>query len=200
MTQDRHPDHNALYRVAEQQAGYFTTAQALASGFSRPLLTHHIRRGRYQRIQHGLHRLVQFPHTQHEDLVIAQLSVGPQSVISHDSALAVYQLSDITPAEIHIIAPRSTSRRRRGIRLHSQALAADEITVYEGLRLTTVERTIADMAACGLADEQIELAIREAVARGLTTPRRLAEQASRRRGRTRHLIERQLALDRKGDR
>jgi predicted transcriptional regulator of viral defense system len=115
--------------------------------------------------------------------------VGSESVISHDSALAVYQLSDVTPVEMHVTAPRSASRRRAGIRLHFQVLAKDEITTYEGLRLTTVERTIADVAARGLADEQVTLAIREALERGLTTKRRLAAQALRRRGRARHIIE-----------
>ena len=92
---------------------------------------------------------------------------------------AVYQSSDITPTEIHVTAPRSTSHRQRGIRLHSQSVAADEITVCEGLRMMTVERAIADMATGGSAGEQIALAFREAMTRDLRTRRRRRARARR---------------------
>jgi hypothetical protein len=45
-------DHDALYRTAESQAGYFTTQQALAAGMDRSTMRHHARPGgRYERVR-----------------------------------------------------------------------------------------------------------------------------------------------------
>jgi predicted transcriptional regulator of viral defense system len=183
------PDHQQLYEVAEQQAGYFTAAQAQAAGFSRLLLSYHNKEGRFHRIRRGIYRLVQFPASPHEDLFVAWLRTGPHSVISHESALAVYELSDVLPAEVHVIVPRTASRRRKGIRLHTNRLRTDEVTQRAGLPITTVARTIADVTASGLAEEQVRQAIEEAVQRGLATRESLLGQAARRSGRTRRMLE-----------
>ena len=177
------PDHQKLYEIAEQQAGYFTAAQAQAVGLSRPLLSYHTRAGRFGRISQGIYRLTQFPGSPYEDLFVAWLRTGADSVVSHESALAVYELSDVLPSEVHVIVPRTASRRRKGIRLHTNRLRADEVTQRAGLPVTTVPRTIADVIASGLAQEQVDLAIREALQRGLTTREDLLAQAERRSGR-----------------
>ena len=61
------------------------------------------------------------------------------------------------------------SRRRSGLRLHTNSLKPEEITTREGLPVTTVARTIADVAIDGLAKELVVQAIHEAVNRGLTS-------------------------------
>ena len=152
------------------------------------MLVYHTKIGRFKRVAHGIYRLAQFPSSQFEDLFIAWLQTGPNSVISHDSALALYGLSDALPAEIHITIPRTGSRRRRGLRLHTQHLEADEITRRAGLPVTTTARTIADVAIAGLADELVQQAIDEAIQRGLVTRRALELQARRRKGRAAFLI------------
>jgi len=187
------PDHDRLYRTAEEQAGYFTTAQSEQLGFSRPLLTYHARVGNFTRVAHGIYRLVHFPSSPFEDLFIALLRTGPSSVISHESALAVYNLSDVLPGEIHITVPRTASRRRRRIRLHTNKLDPEDIILREGLRITTVPRTIADVATTGLAKEFVHQAIREALQQGLTDRVNLLEMASRRGGRAARLITDGLA-------
>src|SRR5437016_389782 len=93
----RRPEQETLYRIAERQAGYFTAAQAAQAGFSWERLSYYVARGRFLRVAKGIYRLVQFPASPFEDLFRAWLRCGPKSVISHDSALAVYGLSDIIP-------------------------------------------------------------------------------------------------------
>lgn len=61
-----------------------------------------------------------------------------------------------------------------------------------GLPVTRPERTIIDALATGTQPEQIQMAIRQALERGLTTPRRLHTAASRSPARARKLIERTL--------
>jgi len=178
-----HPDPDQLYTVSEAQAGYFTTAQAKRAGYSRGLVAHHAKTGAFERIRWGVYRLRRFPSSPREDLYIAWLEAGARAVVSHDSALELYGLSDLLPAQTHITLPRTSSRRRSGIRMHTTDLNANEIAVRDGLPVTTVARTIADVARSGGATELVEQAVHEALSRGLVGEEELREQASRRGGR-----------------
>ena len=189
------PKHQALYQIAERQAGYFTARQANTVGLTRPLLSYMVKTGALQRIQHGIYRLTRFPEMPFADLFIAWLAVGPRAVISHASALAVYELSDGIPSANHLTVPRTTSRRHKGLRLHTNTLRSTEITQRAGLPLTTVPRTLADLAAGGLSEEQIRHAVHETIARGLVTRVALAEYAQQRGGRAARLIGEALATE-----
>lgn len=189
------PDYNLLYETAESQAGYFTTAQARTHGFSWERLSDNVKRGRFLRIVRGVYRLAHFPSSAHEDLFVAWLRTGPHSVISHESALTLYNLSDVLPGEIHVIIPRTASRRRPGLRLHTNQLRPEDVTNRQGLPVTTVARTIADVAIAGLAKEHIAQAITEALNRGLTTVDELVTQAVYHGGRAREMIQEVLSED-----
>jgi hypothetical protein len=96
--------------------------------------------------------------------------VGLDAVISHDSALALYEVSDGLPAHIHIAVLRSASRRRPSYRLHTGRIAPADIMHCGGLQVTAVARTIAEVALAGLPEESVEQAAREAVAAGPVQP------------------------------
>lgn len=177
-----------LYEVAERQAGYFATSQAKEAGFSQSQLTYHVRSGRFVRVRRGVYRLTHFPATPHEDLYVAWLAAGPDAVISHDSALALYDLSDALPARIHVTIPRGASRRRSGLALHTNRLGPCEVTTVEGLPVTTVPRTIADVAASGLAEELVVQAVQQAVERGLVSEDALRSYAEVRGGRLKRMV------------
>jgi predicted transcriptional regulator of viral defense system len=182
------PDHNQLYQIAENQAGYFTAQQAHGAGFSRERLSYYVNSGRFSRVQRGIYRLVQFPGSPFEDLFVAWLKTGLHAVISHDSALYLYKLSDVLPSDIHVIMPRTGSRRRKGIRLHTNRLNPDDVTQREGLPVTNAARTIVDVAASGIAEEQIRKAVREAFQQGLASRDELLTVASRRGSKVLHII------------
>jgi predicted transcriptional regulator of viral defense system len=184
--------YNRLYQIAEAQAGYFTTAQAQALGIARAQLSRYAAAGKLERCRHGIYRLTPFPRMPHEDLFIAWLAAGPAAVISHDSALALYELSDALPARIHITVPRNASHRRPGYRVHTSRITPAEITHYGALQVTTVARTIADIASDGLADDLVIQAVQEAVARGLASPAQLLAAATPRGPAVTRLIQRAL--------
>jgi predicted transcriptional regulator of viral defense system len=186
------PNYDQLYEIAEAQAGYFTAGQARTAGFSSERLSANVKSGRFVRVTQGVYRLYHFPGSPYEDIFVAWLRAGSSSVVSHESALSVYELSDILPSEIHIIVPRSASRRRKGIRQHTNRLQPDETTKRLGLPITTIERTLADLIANGLAEEQIRLAIREALQRGLTDREKLLHQAQRAGGKVANIVQRIL--------
>src|SRR5690606_22254431 len=88
------PSWNRLFEVAASQSGYVTTQQAAEAGYSRHLLYVHIRAGRITRTQRGIYRLVHFPAGDHEHLVTAWLWSEQSGVVSHETALALHELSD----------------------------------------------------------------------------------------------------------
>jgi len=109
-------------------------------------------------------------------------------VLSHDSALALYELSDALPARVHVTVPRGASRRRPGLALHTNRLDASDATTVVGLPVTTVSRTIADVARSGMAAELVVQAVRQAVGRGMVSARELEAYAEARGGRPLRLV------------
>lgn len=191
-------DHGGLYRQAEAQAGYFTAQQAVNAGMDRSTLRHHARPGgRYERARRGLYRLRHFPSSPYEHVMAAWLPLRDAgAVVSHESALELHELSDVIPDAVHLSLPRSErgQRRRAGVRLHTLNRPPEKAEVREivGLPVTSPERTIVDALEAGAQPEQIEMAVRQALERGLTTPRRLRAAVSTRPARVRKFIERRL--------
>lgn len=165
---------DALYRVAEPQGGYLTTAQALEAGVSRRLLSHYAARGDLERVAYGIYRLHRFPVHRFGDLIAAALWAGPDGAVSHDSALAVYGLGSAMPAVIHVTVPRAFRGRRPGVVVHRAPLSSAEVTIRDDVPITKVERTLRDVAVAG-DPSMARDAAREAIERGLTTRARLLE-------------------------
>lgn len=187
--------HDQLYQVAEQQAGYFTASQADSAGIARSTLRYHARPGgRFERVRRGLYRLRHFPSSPYEHVVAAWLPLRPTgAVVSHESALELYGLADVIPAAVHLSIPRAKRgvRPRPGVRIHTLEvpLEGDEVRTVDGIAVTNPERTLVDALEVGSAPEQIDLAVRQAIDRGVTTPRRLREVVKARAARTRLFIE-----------
>jgi predicted transcriptional regulator of viral defense system len=190
------PDIRALETEAYEQHGYFTSGQARALGVSSQLLNHHVRRGRFERVRRGLYRLQGFPRSEHDEMREKWLAVGSEkALLSHQSALALLELSDTIPNAVHLLVPRRHRglRRPSGVVLHTRPDDEDVPTVWrEGLPLTTPARTLVDVVD-ELQPEQAALAVRQALRRGLLTERQLVEEAARR-GKTR-AVEAALATN-----
>jgi predicted transcriptional regulator of viral defense system len=189
-------DHDALYMRAEAQAGYFTAGEALEAGMDRATLRHHARPGgRYQRVGRGLYRLRHFPTSPHEHVMAAWLPLrGNGAIVSHESALELQDLSDVIPEAVHLTVPRSERgiRPRAGVRLHTSEdpPRGTEVHQIAGLPVTGPERSIFDALESGAQPEQIEMAIQQALGRGLTTGSRLRRSARSRPERVRRFVER----------
>jgi predicted transcriptional regulator of viral defense system len=163
---------DVLYRVAEPRAGYFTTAQAGEAGVSRQQLSYLSRTDSIERVAHGIYRLLRFPAQRFEDVIVACLWAGQDAAASHDTALAVYELTDAMPARIHVSVPRPFRGQRKGVVVHVVPLDQGERTSRAGVPVTTVERTVADVAEQSEATAAVEAAI-QAIERGMVTRRRL---------------------------
>jgi predicted transcriptional regulator of viral defense system len=188
----------SLGRIAEAHAGYVTTAQAEQAGFHRNALRHHAREGgRLERAGRGLYRLRFYPSSPFDHVAAAWVRAGPEiAVVSHESALELYDLSDVVPSRIHLTLPRRYRYRATpiGIRLHypREPIADEDIRRIHGLPATSPERTILDALVAGTQLEQIEMAVNQAVERALTTPERLRAAAEDRPATVRATVERML--------
>ena len=179
------PNLNCLFGTATEQHGYFTAAQAKACGYSRYLLSHQTRSGQFLRIRRGIYRFRDYPSFPREEVVEAWLSTGKDSsVVSHESALDLLELSDVIPHAIHITVPRSRRHLSpiSGVTIHTttRPFEPTDIVELDGIRLTSAKRTILDSAEWGTGPEQIELAIWQALRRGLVTRSQLLSAASER--------------------
>ncbi len=188
------PDRGRLFELATEQGGYFTAEQARSSGYGWALLSHHVKSGRFIRIRRGLYRFTEFPSSRREDVLVAWLAVGKkQAVVSHESALDLLDLSDLIPNAAHLTVPRSRRNLPSlpGVTIHTtvRPFRSGDLAFREGMVITSATRSILDAAEAGAPAEQIELAVVQAVERGLAVPKQLCERAALRGKRVASLIE-----------
>jgi predicted transcriptional regulator of viral defense system len=173
MQRDPQENTEQLHQIATAQGGYFTSAQAVKVGYAYSQQHFHVSRGTWLRIERGLFRLRDFPSTDREDLIRWSLwsrdqQGVPQAVVSHDTALAVHELSDVMSARVHLTVPRRFRKNvLAGCVLHRASLASDDVEARVGYRLTTPLRTLLDVADSPLSQEHLDAAIRDALNRGL---------------------------------
>ena len=152
-----------------------TRAQLLASGVSADAIDNDLKAGRYSSVHRGVY--ARGPLSPRGRLVAALLAGGDDAALSHASSLVPYRL------RTHVVTiDLALSRKRRDtdqLRFHLLSLTDSEVTRRDGLRVTTIERTLFDIAATG-AD--IRRLANEAIAKRLTSQQRLSEFAERHSG------------------
>ena len=90
----------------------------------------------------------------------AVLACGPAGVLSHRSAAALWELDPRWRPPIEVSAP--TERRHLGVRVHhSRTLLGEDVTIHFGIPVTTVARTLLDLADV-LDDKALGRAVNEA--------------------------------------
>lgn len=107
---------------------------------------------------------------QHRRLVTAVAeALGPPAIVSHTSAAVLHGLPVWSSAltRVHLTRSRSTgAQRRTDLELHSATLPAAEVQVVDGLAVTSLARTVADLGRT-LPFEQAVAAGDRAAALGL---------------------------------
>ena len=164
-----------IYWIAEEQHGYFTARQAREAGVNPMAVVMMARRGAVERTSHGVYRVVRFPLGPLGQYVEASLwPHGTRGVISHESALALYEMSDANPSKLHITVPRKFRIRREVpgyLVVHHADLPPHEIQPFEGIPVTAPERTIRDCHARHLSRGLIRQAIDDARRQGYLSMR-----------------------------
>jgi very-short-patch-repair endonuclease len=135
-------------------------------GLEEGAINRRLRLGRLHRVHAGVfavgHRLL----TREGWWMAAVLALGDGAVVSHRSAADLWGLRHSGEGPVDVTLS-SKSRHVPGIRRHSsRLLVVDEVTVEDGIPVTTVPRTIFDCAAGGDVD-LVENLVREAEYREL---------------------------------
>ncbi len=167
----RAPDWDRLFETAAAQEGLFTTRQAAEAGYSPQLLRHHIGAGRMVRVRRGVCRLVHFPAGDLEELTALWLWTDRAGVFSHQTALALHDLSDVLPNEVHMTLPSAWKKRRLrvpdGVRLYFGDVGKAERSWHGPVPATAPARTLNDCAAAHLSPDLLRQGARDALHRGL---------------------------------
>lgn len=144
---------------AADQWGMVTTAQAVAAGVDRTTLVRLVDAGLLESPARGVY-VVPAASPTHVDERAAWLRLEPRraawrrrpldddgGVLSHRSAAKIHGLGDLITEGVDITVPRRRTTRDPHVRLRRGTLTGDEVTVIDGLPVTTVERTVLDLLA-----------------------------------------------------
>lgn len=167
--------YSEIADIAADQYGFVTTENARDSGVNPHRLLEMARRGQIERCGTGVYRVPLVPSTALDSYMLATLWPRKAlAVISHDSALDLYGMSDVNPVKIHITVPRAHRPRRRipqQYEIHREDLTPAEITSHEGIPIVTPSKAILQAHAAHLDLELLHQALGDGQRQGLLTRR-----------------------------
>lgn len=148
----------ALNVLASAQWGLVTTAQAGRHRVSRLQLSRLVEDGLLERVTQGVYRASGVPADRHEALKAVWLSIDPaltaeerlrrhgtDAIVSGPTAAHLLGIGDLLPEPYEFTAPTRRQTQRHELRYRTRQLPPDSVTVREGLPVTTIEQTIADL-------------------------------------------------------
>lgn len=159
---------SGIAEIAEDQHGVVARGQLRALGLGEEAIDWRLRHGRLHRLHWGVYAVGHKVLSQEGRWMAAVLAGGPGAVLSHRSAAAHWGIRDHRGGPIDITSPSKT-KSQGSIRRHSVQLPADEVTVERGIPVTTVPRTIFDLAAVS-TPHAVESALRQSEFRRLYDP------------------------------
>jgi predicted transcriptional regulator of viral defense system len=175
-----------LREVGRAQHGVATRAQLRERGLAPHAIDRVVRAGRVIVLRRGLYQIGPQPAVRAAETA-AVLACGPGGRVSHTSAAAFHGVLDASRAAktVEVTVPRGKRRRIEGVRIHRMRdLLPDEVTVLDGIPVTTPARTLLDIAET-MTLREVEQALATAYRKGLVTREvmlRLVERHPRHRG------------------
>jgi predicted transcriptional regulator of viral defense system len=170
-----------LAELADRQHGAVSHAQLIALGLGRGAIAHRVQRKRLHPVHRGVYSVGRRGLTRSGMWMAAVLACARGAVLSHRSAAVLWGIQRADPMRIEVTAPARVGRRS-GMRAHQASLAADELTEVDGIPVTTVARTILDLAAVD-DRHRVERAMEQAEALRLADATPLAALVARYPGR-----------------
>lgn len=109
----------ALAQVAARQHGVVTSFQLHEVGIDKSATSRRLKLGRLHRIHRGVYAVGHRSSSLHGRFMAAVLACGPGAVLSHTSAVVLWELLKPLDGPVHISIPSTSGRSRRpGIHLH----------------------------------------------------------------------------------
>jgi predicted transcriptional regulator of viral defense system len=174
-----------LARIAERQHGLVSRRQLVAIGLSSKAVTRRVEKGRLHRIHPGIYAVGHLERTSEARWMTAVMACGSGAVLSHLDAAALWKIYDGEGARVHVTSVRKAGGRLDGVQVHrARRLHLDDLTVKDGIPVTTVARTLVDLTDV-LGSDRVLRAIREADFLGLLDLDALSAAVERAHGRKR---------------
>ncbi len=128
--------------------GVITLAQARCAGLSQSAVTRRVRSQRWVRCAQGVFFVNDRPFTDAARIRAAVWQYGPASAASGLAAAWWHGLTRFAPATVEVTVPRNShGRSKPGSRLRRRELAAVDVSLVRGLRVTALELTVVEAAA-----------------------------------------------------
>lgn len=156
-----------LSDVSASQWGLVTSAQATARGVTRLDLSRLTESGDLVRLAHGVYKDAGAPSGTYLDLRAAWLSSEPARlahdrlndghrgiVVSGQSAAWLHDIGNLRSNRTELTTPVRRQTQKADLHYRLRQLTTEDVTIREGLPVTTPERTIAD-----LVDDRTDLSI-----------------------------------------
>jgi predicted transcriptional regulator of viral defense system len=137
--------YNEIFDIAIDQHGFVTAHDAKEAGFDVRRLHDLKVRGQADQLDIGLYRLTAIPPTRFDQYMQAALWHHGLGVISHETALDLWDVCDINPAKLHVtipFKPRLTRTPPALYVIHKAVLQDRERTVMEAVPIVTLEHAI----------------------------------------------------------
>ena len=153
-------DDAPIAKLARRQYGVVARRQLLDGGLSEEEVDLRIRSGRLHRVHAGVYAVGHTLIPRQGRWMAAVLASGPEAILSHLSAAALWMIRPNSRSRVDVTVPHR-SRSSKAICRHLSHVPPDERTVEEGIPVTSVHRTIFDLAATTSIEEVIAM-IKEA--------------------------------------
>lgn len=156
---DKSAIDNRAAEIATRQGGVVSARQLAALGWDRRAVSRRVTAGRLRPMHRGVYAVGHDHVGMSGRYWAAVLACGDGAVLSHRPAGAAWKVLPVGSGRIDVSVPGDGQRREQdGIRVHRRAaFTPADVTMRHGLPITTIERTLLDLAA--------------------TQPRRTVEQA-----------------------
>jgi Protein of unknown function (DUF559)/Transcriptional regulator, AbiEi antitoxin len=137
----------AVARLAADQYGVVALAQLLALGLSERAVHHRVAAGRLHRLHRGVYAVGHTALVREGRWMAAVLACGPGAALSHRTAACAWELRPSDTQRIDVITASRGRKGHRGIDLHrTRNLPPDDVDLLSGIRVTSVARTLVDLA------------------------------------------------------
>lgn len=166
----------ALLRVAADQHGVISRSRAVRAGLSADQIERRVRSGQWERVLPGVYRIEGAPLTWQARLSAVSLWAGPGAVFSHRTAAALWGFTRFKQSGPVHVTLRRRAQNPEGVVAHRAA--GIEVGAANGLRVTSVLRTLLDLSATE-PESDVRASVDEALRRKWTTTEKLQSFVAR---------------------
>jgi very-short-patch-repair endonuclease len=180
---DWHERERALSALADRQYGVVAVTQLRRLGFGPHHVDNRVAAHRLRRVHRGVYAVGHRQIRREARWLAAVLACGPDALLSHRSAAALWGVLDLERPRVDVTVPGRGARERQGIRIRrSVALGAEDRSEHLGIPVTSVPRTLLDLAG-DVPAWRVRRAFEEAARLELLDRRGLERLVKRSRGR-----------------